>query len=201
MQDVLKKIINNPRLHALWLNTLSYLEFMGTRKIARSATRPWQSEMRLRHLAEEARHAHFFKMMISRVAKESLPGYEVNELFCGLSAIRYFHKLDACVKKEIIGEYKKSNEAIELCYLYVTILIEQRASGIYRIYDQLLQQSGIPIRLQGIMGEEEAHLAEMNDQLSYHNRHNPKTLDRLSSTEENLFQSFHKSMAIELIRF
>lgn len=198
MQYVLEKIIQNKDIHAKWLNTLSYLEFMGTRKIARSASQPEQSEMRLRHLAEEARHAHFFKMMIPRLGVETCHDYELGSLFCGLSATRYFNALDASVKKENQKRFKHSNKLTELSYLYVTTLIEERAGDVYVTYDKLLQKEGIPIRLTGIIGEEDVHLKEMNEQLSKNELHSEEALDHLRKIENDLFDSFYASMIKEL---
>ncbi len=157
--DLLNRIADDRAVHARWLNTLSFLEFMGTRKIARSMHGRRADRLALKHLAEEARHAHFFKRSIERIAPELDPGFALPELLAGFSAARYFHGLDAMVNRELADE----NPAVapELCYLYVTTLIEERAGWIYPAYDAVLGERELPVRLGGVILEEEQHLADM----------------------------------------
>lgn len=53
----LQTITSNPRTEAWWLHTLSYLEFVGARKISRSIASTHPSADVLDHLADEARQS------------------------------------------------------------------------------------------------------------------------------------------------
>ncbi|MEQ9362649.1 MAG: hypothetical protein RIF32_00315 [Leptospirales bacterium] len=159
LEQMLNRIVDRPALHARWLNTLAFLEFMGTRKIARSLNGRRAGRVALQHLAEEARHAYFFKRSIERIAPEADPGFALSELLAGFSAARYFHGLDSLVHRDLLDE----NPAVapELCYLYVTTLIEERAGWLYPAYDAVLEARRLPVRLTGVILEEEQHLADM----------------------------------------
>lgn len=175
LNGLLKTIVDRPDLHVRWLNTLSFLEFMGTRKIARSLQGRRADRISLQHLAEEARHAYFFKRSIERILPDADPGFALNELLAGFSAARYFHSLDAFVRRDLAGENQSG--APELCYLYVTTLIEERAGWIYPAYDEILSSQESPVRLTGIILEEEQHLADM---YSAARRTDPRCEERLT---------------------
>lgn len=162
LQRFLNRVVVDANRHANWLNTLSFLEFMGTRKIARSLGERHANRLALQHLAEEARHAYFFKRSIERIAPERDPGFALSEMIAGYSAARYFHRLDAHVNADIANtEGVTKQQRAELCYLYVTTMIEERAGWMYSTYDAVLERIDSPVRLSGIIAEEEQHLADM----------------------------------------
>src|SRR3974390_92113 len=59
--DLLRGLCRNPGLHARFLNTISLMEHIGSRKIMLSQGKSTLPESILRHLNEETRHAHFFR--------------------------------------------------------------------------------------------------------------------------------------------
>lgn len=177
LNRLLETIVVQPAQHVRWLNTLALLEFMGTRKIARSLAQRRADRTALQHLAEEARHAYFFKRSIERIQPDADPGFAASETLAGFSAARYFHRLDSFVSRDLTRYFAqthpdsqsssavstRANSAVqtELCYLYVTTLIEERAGWLYPAYDAVLAAREIPIRLGGVILEEEQHLADM----------------------------------------
>ncbi len=148
--SVLRGIIADPELHYRWLNTLSLLEFMGARKIARSAVGA-PDETYLRHFAEEARHAHFFKRMAERVK----PAGVSDCALCPGAAARYFQTLDLAARGALQLMRGRTDYR---AYLLVTTLIEERAGQVYAQYEVLLREADSPVRLAGVIGEEERHL-------------------------------------------
>ena len=79
------------------------------------------------------------------------------------------------VNRELAGEDPAL--APELCYLYVTTLIEERAGWIYPAYDAVLGERDLPVRLGGVILEEEQHLADMYGALQ---RLDPNCEERLA---------------------
>ncbi len=156
-ESVLRGIIANAELHYRWLNTLSLLEFMGARKIARAAAGA-PDETYLRHFSEEARHAHFFKRMAERVKPAGAP----DRALCPGAAARYFQTLDLAVRSSLgLARGRTDYRA----YLLVTTLIEERAGSVYAQYETLLRAVDSPVRLAGVIGEEERHLDDMRREL------------------------------------
>src|SRR5271156_3809537 len=99
-RELLTGLCRRPALHARFLNTLSLLEHIGSRKILLSQKDSTWKEDSLRHLAEETRHAHFFRRAAEKLAQRALDYGDANTL-APCSARMYFGRLDACVTREL----------------------------------------------------------------------------------------------------
>jgi hypothetical protein len=97
----LTRLVNDPDNHAKFLNMLSMLEHMGSRKIMVSQMKypERMSQDTLQHLAEEARHAYFFKRHAERIAKKELVGWVDENTMCRIPALMYFGRMDAGILK------------------------------------------------------------------------------------------------------
>lgn len=73
--SLLNKIVQNNGLYAKWLNTLSYLENCGARKIAICEHATLVKEEMLKHASEEFRHSHYLKKQIKRISSSHFPNY------------------------------------------------------------------------------------------------------------------------------
>src|ERR1700742_1273833 len=100
-REFLNSIVKDPVQHARFMNMLSMLEHMGSRKIMVSQMNETLTEDTLKHIAEEARHAYFFKRQAERAAKKSLDGYTDENTFCRIPAAMYFGRLDAGISKVV----------------------------------------------------------------------------------------------------
>ena len=60
MNEILELIVSDRFIHAKWLNALSHLEYIGTRKIIKSQLSENIDYETLKHIHEESRHALFF---------------------------------------------------------------------------------------------------------------------------------------------
>ena len=163
---LLPAYIADPAAHAKWLNTLSYLENCGARKIARTEHPRDVSKEMLKHAAEEFRHAFYLKQQIATKLKLSLLTYQKNMLLGGHETLRYLDRLETQIcrllKKQQIAFTALKHHA----YLLVTYVIELRASELYPIYQQLLTQAKSPVSVRSILLEEKGHLQEMEKELA-----------------------------------
>lgn len=152
MDKLLEKIISNRKLHGHWLNTLSYLEYIGARKIIKSQGSNELSYSMICHISEEARHALFFKRLCDKNFEGACPTYSEDYLLAGKAASDYFQSLDRYVGNLLDNSY--------LSYLYVTLLVEERALSVYQVYNKLLIQNNFNFNLKSILAEEDRHLLE-----------------------------------------
>lgn len=187
---VLRKLTQNKNTHALWLNTVSLLEHIGSRKILMTQSGEDTSEMILRHATEEARHALFFKKAARQVLPEFTSGYEAKHLVQGTAAKIYFAKLDASVRNELKSEFENHPKFSYLAYLYTTTVIEERAMIVYNLYDEVLKDSGENLQLRNLILEEEGHLEEMMNEMSRLDPRFRERLARLLAKESKLFGRF-----------
>lgn len=162
LQKMMPEIIHNPHLHGRWLNTLSFLENCGARKLAASEHPTKVKEEMLKHAAEEFRHAHHLKKQISKVTSEPLEQYFPRQILGGLASLHYLNILDTKTCRYLKEQMRLSKiEIQEAAYLLVTYAIEIRASILYPIYHEALKQQHSPVSVKSILLEEEEHLAEI----------------------------------------
>lgn len=166
IQKIIETIMTSNFLHVRWLNTLSYLENCGARKIA-ACEHPTkvQREM-LQHAAEEFRHAHYLKSQIERISTEQIEDYSISYLLGGKESLHYLSSLDLQTCRFLKSKGLSKNSIREAAYLLVTYAIELRASELYSIYDVILRKRNSPVTVKSIVLEEKEHLNEMIDALS-----------------------------------
>lgn len=183
VRDFLTRIVEEPQTHARFMNMLSMLEHMGSRKIMVSQMNRQETltEDTLKHLAEEARHAYFFKRQAERMAGRALDGYTQDNTMCRVPALMYFGRLDAGLSKEVTGGDVSDPE--NQAYPWVSMIIELRACWLYHIYHEVLEKSSVTLSLKSLLAEEDQHLAEMFEMVG----ENTDLLKRLSAYETALF--------------
>jgi hypothetical protein len=215
----LHEIVRAPQTHAKFMNMLSMLEHMGSRKIMLSQMNRTLTEDILKHLAEEARHAYFFKRQAERAAKKSLDGYTDQNTFCRVPALMYFGRLDAGLTKMLqviappltppqaggkrdlpaealakAGAQGGSGEDNNHPYPWVSLIIELRACWLYAIYQEVLEEEKISISLKSLLAEEDLHLAEMFALCG----DNAPRLQALSTYETDLFGKLFTALQEQL---
>ncbi len=182
VREFLSRIVEEPEAHSKFMNMLSMLEHMGSRKIMVSQMNRQHdlTEDTLKHLAEEARHAYFFKRQAERIAKRPLDGYREENTMCRVPALMYFGRLDAGIAKQVLqGKEDTENQV----YPWVSMIIELRACWLYHIYHEVLEQSSVTLSLKSLLAEEDQHLAEMFEMVG----ENTDLLTQLSAYETELF--------------
>jgi hypothetical protein len=178
LRAFLARVCAAPDLHCRFLNTLSLLEHIGSRKIMASQTAG--SALcgdTLRHLAEDARHAWFFKHHAETAAGHAL-AYDAAGIMAGPQARAYMARLDAKIARAASGQR---------AYLYMSMVIELRAVWFYRIYQEVLTASGKTIKLGALLAEEDRHLEEMQDQLTALGEDLAARLPDFTGYEDRLF--------------
>lgn len=167
LNRVLSVIIQSDALHAKWINTLSYLENCGARKIAACEHPTQVKEEMLKHAAEEFRHAHHLKKQILKILPSSFKDYSLPYLLGGTHSLHYLQALDLQTSRYLSQTVKLSPQATkEAAYLLVTYAIELRAEELYPIYDAILRKTSSKVVVKSILLEEKEHLNEMRHHLA-----------------------------------
>ncbi|OJT95090.1 MAG: hypothetical protein BGN82_08640 [Alphaproteobacteria bacterium 65-7] len=167
----------DPGLHARFLNTLSLMEHIGSRKIMVSQSRRPLGQETLKHLAEEARHAFFFKRAADAAARREM-SYDDVDVIAGPRARLYMGRLDAFIGHAVSGE---------AAYLYMSLTIEIRAIWFYRLYQDALKRNGHGLNLNSLLAEETRHLDEMRRRLVALDENPDARLPVFVAYEEALF--------------
>lgn len=189
LKELLYKIVSCNTLHAKWLNTLSYFENCGARKIAACEHPTLVKEEMLKHAAEEFRHAHYLKRQITKI---SLPLETYTTLLGGVSALHYLRALDCRISREL----KRAGLDVKRgAYLLVTYVIELRALELYTAYDAILREIGSKVTVRSILFEEKEHLREMQEGI---NPAYSDLIERALNIETGLYHQLLKTIYYSL---
>jgi hypothetical protein len=92
-------------------------------------------------------------------------------LLCGAEARGYLQTVDemGAIELKTRGEWKN--------YLLTTLLIEERATAIYPLYERILKQNSIPNAIGSVIRDEGAHLAAIRSEIARKLIMAPATLD------------------------
>jgi hypothetical protein len=179
-----------PSAHARLLNMLSLLEHIGSRKIMTCRAMRAPGLELLKHLTEESRHAFFFKRAAESAAGRALD-YETADTLAPAAAKFYMERLDA----EINGTL--GDGAAELPYLYMSLIVELRATWIYRIYQEVLTKQKNAVSLRSILAEEQLHLDEMFARLQAVDPETDARIGRFCAYEEIRFRKLWSAVETE----
>ena len=186
---ILDRIIADPELHGQWLETLSYLEMTGSRKI--SGFMPSQScpLYILQHAAEESRHAFFFKHQIRKLGLEVDAERQILGGVCGKWLL---HQIDQFVVRSLKASGLSGASLRHGAYLLTTLCIELRAEWLYPLYESRLRLHDIPVSLRAVIKEEEAHLDFVRQKMARSGLE--PFVSSLSQFEAELFEKFTENM-------
>ena len=159
LEGLIGRIVADTVLHARWLNTFSYLEYVGFRKIVKSQRAEGLTAAILGHACEEGRHALGLKKLAIKLGGAEFDSYASEVLLCGEEAEAYFQDLDKACDEAFAN--RSEAERGKLTYCYRTWLVERRALDVYGTYKNALGDSDIARKLGGLLAEETKHLADV----------------------------------------
>jgi hypothetical protein len=166
LQELIQHLVKDTAWHCRWLNTLSYLENTGARKISASEHKTDVTLLILKHAAEEHRHAYYLKKQIGKLTENNYLTYGEDCLIAPAATRSYLDKLDVGVCRYLKTTLGLKNQDLKFAaYLLVTYAIELRADELYPVYQSVLDEVKSKVQVKSIILEEEGHLEEMIAQL------------------------------------
>lgn len=179
---LLESLVAEPARHARMLNTLSLLEHIGSHKIMATQRSASIDQATLRHVAEEAHHAFFMKRQAEKTGERPLE-YVAADLLAPATARMYFQRLESATVRAL-GEQCSSRSV----YLYMSMIVEFRALWFYGLYQQALTRARHALSLKRVLGEEQAHLADMAERLETAGELDAARAADLLGAEQRLFE-------------
>lgn len=199
--NLLDRIVQHDPAHAKWLNTLSFMENAGARKISACEHSSEVGLIQLKHAAEEHRHAYYLKKQILKISPETCITYKSTELLAPLATRQYLHALDMKACRYLQQQFGLSKESLKYAaYLFVTYAIEVRADELYPVYQDILTKHSSRIMVKSIILEEEGHLEEMIHQLSGFSEDWKKHAEVILDIEEVLHQQWIVAISEEIMQ-
>jgi hypothetical protein len=195
LAKVMSHIVGNTDLHARWLNTLSFLEYIGFRKIIKSQDASSMSLETLTHANEEGRHALLLKNLCLKTGGPRYDSYAPSKLLRGAEAELYFQSVDS-EAHALLSPLAQGENLTRLTYLAVTWLVEVRALEVYGVYMQALKAAGLSSPLASLLREEEKHLSEVSRNIA--GLIPQRTLDDLKAMEFACYQEYMRALVQEV---
>ncbi|MCD9615724.1 hypothetical protein [Chryseobacterium gleum] len=196
---LLKRIVQDGSTHAKWLNTLSFMENAGARKISKCEHPTLVSQIQLKHAAEEHRHAYYLKKQIGKINPELCKTYKSTELLAPIATSQYLHSLDIKTCRYLQEAFQLNKTDIKYAaYLFVTYAIEVRADELYPVYQQVLTEASSKIMVKSIILEEEGHLEEMIHQLNEFSPDWKHHADHILTIEKELHEEWINAITKEV---
>lgn len=192
LEAFLARVVGDRVAHARFLNTLSMLEHMGARRIAVTQNAPALGQDTLKHMAEEARHAFFFKRQADRLAGAALD-YDDADMIAPAFARMYFKRLEGFVTADVAANNESTGHVAgaparrRLTYLYMSMTVEYRAVWAFDLYQAVLDARAVPLSLKSLWAEEQNHLADMGASLAGLDARLPERAARYLDKERALF--------------
>ncbi|PWS28947.1 hypothetical protein DHW03_03685 [Pedobacter yonginense] len=200
LKSILNSIVSDNILHAKWLNTLSYMENAGAKKISASEHKENVNLIVLKHAAEEHRHAYYLKKQIAKVDEINCKTYTNSELLSPNNTKYYLHALDIAVCRYLKAKFKLDGYDLKFAaYLFVTYAIEVRADELYPIYQSVLDDAKSKVNVKSIILEEEGHLEEMMNQLVNFSEDWENHAAEVIKIEQSLFDNWVGALNEELL--
>ena len=202
INTVLDKIVADDFLHAKWLNTLSFMENSGARKISSCEDPSNFDIVQLKHAAEEHRHSYYLKKQIGKLTIQGLETYAPAGLLAHVQTLQYLHRLDVfCSRhlKKIFG--LKGQDLKNASYLFVTYAIEVRADELYPAYQQVLDSHRSKVMVKSIILEEEGHLQEMTAMLEKFDSNWEFYAQQVQEVEKKLYDEWFGAITKEVMSY
>jgi len=199
IKPILENIVNNNSLHAKWLNTLSYMENAGAKKISASEHKENVNLIILKHAAEEHRHAYYLKKQLDKLDGNLCKTYTNDELLTPNQTKFYLNALDVAVCRYLKQQFSLSGYDLKFAaYLFVTYAIEVRADELYPVYQDILTNAKSKVNVKSIILEEEGHLEEMLNQLKTFSPDWEKHAEVVIKIEQQMFDEWMSNLSSTL---
>ena len=183
----LEEVLPSESKHYLWLRSLSYLEYIGYRKMVKSLGYEGIDRGVFHHLSDEIQHSY----MLRELADKRFTGLSAEATFTeGFQEIAedYFQNIDARVEDWVNRTFYPGNHY--LCYLLTSYLIERRAMRVYPQYYHFLGELPSKSIIQKIIKDESEHLGYIEGVLKDHPVLQSADLGELFAFEDECFSRF-----------
>jgi len=186
-KQFLEEVTSSDAKHYQWLRSLSYLEFIGYRKMVKSLGYQGVRKGVYHHLSDEINHSFMLQELAEKGFCSDREGKSFDSELMGI-AEAYFQDLDSGVKDWI--SKVKGEQNPYLCYMLVSYIIEKRAMKVYPQYYSFLKEAPLKYVLQKIIKDEKEHLSYLEDQLELREELSSFANSNLWDFEETLFSRF-----------
>jgi len=160
--DFLERTLSSPESHFLWLQSISYLEFVGYRKMVKALPYELVEREVFNHLKDEIYHSFLLRESSAKNFPQlALPPVIMKKMTDVCES--YFQSLDHQTENWVAKKMGEKNSFF--CYLSVSHIIEKRAMQVYPQYAAALRSSPMKPLIQQIIRDESEHLLSLEKRM------------------------------------
>jgi len=157
----LDEVMASNSKHYLWLKALSYLEYIGYRKMVKALGYEGDKGV-VHHLTDEIQHSYMLGELADKYYGEHADDSGFGDAFRQI-AETYFQAIDQCIHETLLSSVGKDESY--LCYLLVSYIIEKRAMKVYPQYLSRLKDAPSKYTVQKIIRDESEHLNYLENKI------------------------------------
>jgi len=190
-KSFLDDVVASEERHYLWLRSLSYLEYIGYRKMVKALGYDKVNKGVYRHLTDEIQHS----FMLRELAEKSFGRQFKAEAFdreYQVIAEDYFQKVDAEIDERV--RRLTAMKSPFLCYLLTSYIIEKRAMQVYPHYFSRLGEAPFKVIVQKIIKDESEHLAYLEGKMALWPEFGDEQSAELLAFEATCFSDYLQKM-------
>ena len=160
-QSFLDEVTGSESKHYLWLRSLSYLEYIGYRKMVKALDYDNVNRGVFHHLTDEIQHSFMLRELAEKNFGRQRPE-SFTEEYQDI-AEEYFQKIDAEINRWVLLAAGAENPLY--CYLLTSYIIEKRAMQVYPHYYNRLSEAPSKFIIQKIIKDESEHLSYLEGRM------------------------------------
>ncbi len=175
----LEKVLASDLNHYLWLRSISYLEYIGYRKMVKAVPYQEVEQGVFRHLSDEIQHSFMLKEMAQKTFEQIQVSQSTLDELVEISE-EYFQGIDQMANEWVSRVLGKEDRLS--CYVWVSYMIEKRAMQVYSSYLSRIVHTPLKTMIQKIIRDESEHLNYLENQI-------PQLPEALSPEHSPLLES------------
>ncbi len=195
VDSVLEKLGQDKMQMARFLNTYSYLEYIGAMTLTRSFLPEELTSHALHHLIEENDHARLFRANAEKLAGKKLT-YKAEEMLKGAAARNYIYRTASFARQKLQGLMLSSNMT-GIVSQYSSLVAELRTVWLFPKMEQVLKAK-MNVSIAKIIRDENGHVYYIDSILSRIDPHFQKRAIAILEAEAAAYMRFMNAVNTEL---
>lgn len=189
-QAFLDEVTSSESKHYLWLRSLSYLEYIGYRKMVKALGYDNVNRGVFHHLTDEIQHSYMLRELAEKNYGKGKPE-TFSEEYQDI-AESYFQKIDAEIDSWVQRSHGTENPLY--CYLLTSFIVEKRAMNVYPHYFSKVSEAPCKVIIQKIIKDESEHLSYLEGKMALVPGFDDKQAEALLNYESDCFAEYLRQM-------
>jgi hypothetical protein len=189
MEAFIAQLCLQPEKLGLYLNDVSYGEFLGAMTLMTSFREVDFNDARMRQVHEEMKHSRQFRKMAEKLCGRSLT-FARKDSLATPSTKFWILKLGVFVRQSLASSFTGA-KLMAMTSLYCAAIIEVRTTWLFSIISVRTKMNGIHLPIESILKDEADHINELEFELATMDSHFEDRMSRFHAFDCKLFHRYY----------